>query len=466
MNKKTVLIGGAAVSLLALVLGKGNSTPEQTVDVNEPQQFDTGLNANNLGAEADSVNETLRTLISQNRNLARNQQQTSAKLTSLQDEIDTLKSKKAEEADFDIEGRLTAMANEIQAKLAATSTSTVTPGPEGTVGSSSDDQLFGLNLRDKMPDGLKVARSTPPGSPKLKAPEVSDTGVTDLYVTGNRNRLVTVEPIDMKVDIVDGVAVNSFPVLPTKNSRNTPRVEDFGKDSEDESDSKKPIYTVPKNSTLMDTVAMSGIIGRVPKDGTLTNPYRFKILVGGENLASNNLYIPNLDNMVFSGYAEGDFNLECASGNIDSVTYTFQDGTVLTQDGQIGWFSDRYGNPCIPGLYISNFMEYLTTVGSVSALAGFASAIADSQVTTTGTGDNRERSITGDALKYAAGEGISESSREITKWLAERQDGAFDAVWLEAGEPLVVHIEEELHIDYDLEGRKLVHRENVEEFLR
>ncbi|PSU31796.1 TIGR03752 family integrating conjugative element protein [Photobacterium lutimaris] len=466
MNKKTVLIGGAAVSLLAVVLGKGNTAPEQTVDVNEPQQFDTGLNANNLGAEADSVNETLRTLISQNRNLARNQQQTSAKLTSLQEEMNTLKSNKAEDTDFDIEGRLTEFAKELQDKLAANTTASVILGPAGTGTSTSDDQLFGLNLRDKMPDALKVERHTPSGAPNLKAPEVTDTGVTDLHVTGNRNQLVTVEPIDMKVDIVDGVAVTSFPVLPTRDRRNTSRVEDFGKEPEDDSDTKKPIYTVPKNSTLMDTVAMSGIIGRVPKDGTLTNPYRFKILVGGENLASNNLYIPNLDNMVFSGYAEGDFNLECASGNIDSVTYTFQDGTVLTQDGQIGWFSDKYGNPCIPGLYISNFMEYLTTVGSVSALAGFASAIAEAQVTTTGTGDDRERSITGDALKYATGEGISESSREITQWLAERQDGAFDAVWLEAGEPLVVHIEEELHIDYDLEGRRLVHHENVEEFLR
>src|SRR3546814_2078384 len=42
--------------------------------------------------------------------------------------------------------------------------------------------------------------------------------------------------------------------------------------------SAKPVYTVPTNSTLMGSVAMTALIGRVPIDGTVNDPYPFKVL--------------------------------------------------------------------------------------------------------------------------------------------------------------------------------------------
>src|SRR3546814_20862391 len=38
----------------------------------------------------------------------------------------------------------------------------------------------------------------------------------------------------------------------------------------------KAVYTVPTNSTLMGSVAMTALIGRVPIDGTVNDPYPFK----------------------------------------------------------------------------------------------------------------------------------------------------------------------------------------------
>jgi len=42
--------------------------------------------------------------------------------------------------------------------------------------------------------------------------------------------------------------------------------------------SAKPVYTVPSNSTLMGSIAMTALIGRVPIDGTVNDPYPFKVL--------------------------------------------------------------------------------------------------------------------------------------------------------------------------------------------
>src|SRR3546814_7661471 len=73
--------------------------------------------------------------------------------------------------------------------------------------------------------------------------------------------------------------------------------------------SAKPVYTVPTNSTLMGSVAMTALIGRVPIDGTVNDPYPFQILVGPDNLTENGLDIPDVAGAVFSSPASGDWPL-------------------------------------------------------------------------------------------------------------------------------------------------------------
>ena len=67
--------------------------------------------------------------------------------------------------------------------------------------------------------------------------------------------------------------------------------------------SPTPVYTVPTNSTLMGSVAMTALIGRVPIDGTVNDPYPFKVLVGPDNLTANGIDIPDVAGAVFSGTA-------------------------------------------------------------------------------------------------------------------------------------------------------------------
>ena len=88
----------------------------------------------------------------------------------------------------------------------------------------------------------------------------------------------------------------------------------------------KPVYTVPTNSTLMGSVAMTALIGRVPIDGTVNDPYPFKVLVGPDNLTANGIDIPDVAGAVFSGTASGDSRaceVRCAASRSSSTTARF-----------------------------------------------------------------------------------------------------------------------------------------------
>ncbi len=64
--------------------------------------------------------------------------------------------------------------------------------------------------------------------------------------------------------------------------------------SADRTEGAKPVYTIPENAILMGSVAMTALIGRVPVDGTVNDPYPFKALVGPENLTANGIDLPDV----------------------------------------------------------------------------------------------------------------------------------------------------------------------------
>ncbi|MEM8194629.1 TIGR03752 family integrating conjugative element protein, partial [Morganella morganii] len=99
-----------------------------------------------------------------------------------------------------------------------------------------------------------------------------------------------------------------------------------------------PVYTVPENATLTGSRAMTALLGRIPADGKVTDPYPFKILIGRENLTANGIELPDLAGAVVSGMATGDWVLSCVRGEVHSMTFVFTDGTVRTvpQAGKAG----------------------------------------------------------------------------------------------------------------------------------
>ena len=73
-----------------------------------------------------------------------------------------------------------------------------------------------------------------------------------------------------------------------------------------ELNSVRPVYTVPRNATLIGSTAMTALVGRVPVQGQVRDPMPFKVITGADNLAANGLTVPGVQGMVWSGTAIGD----------------------------------------------------------------------------------------------------------------------------------------------------------------
>jgi len=236
------------------------------------------------------------------------------------------------------------------------------------------------------------------------------------------------------------------------------------------------VYTVPTNATLIGSISMTALIGRVPIDGTVNDPYPFKVLIGRDNLTANGIDIPDVAGAVVSGTASGDWTLSCVRGQIRSVTFVFDDGTIRTipkdderdgnrqqdssntQDG-IGWISDPYGIPCVSGQRRSNAQQYLGTQALITAAgAGVASLIdsdngqaaymsSDGSIGTVGIGSNE-----------AMGRILAGGMQDMSAWVNKLYGQAFAAVYVKPGAKVAVHLEEPLTIDYDPQGRRVDHR--------
>ena len=240
----------------------------------------------------------------------------------------------------------------------------------------------------------------------------------------------------------------------------------------------EPYYTLPENATLAGVTAMTSIIGRVPINGRVTDPMQFKALIGRDNLAASGWELPeDLAGMVVTGVAIGDMALSCSEGKVRSITFVFNDGSIRTVSSRrggatggagssaggssasdMGFISDLHGNPCIQGKFVTNAPAYLTDILGAKSLGIAAEALAQAQTTVTSTAESSQSSVTGSAGRFALGRMGSAATDELTRWLTERLKSSFDAVVTPAGAQLVVHLDREVAIDKPANARKIVHR--------
>jgi len=239
--------------------------------------------------------------------------------------------------------------------------------------------------------------------------------------------------------------------------------------------SLKAVYTVPANATLMGSVAMTALIGRVPVDGTVNDPYPFKVVIGPDNLTANGIEIPDVAGAVVSGTASGDWTLSCVRGQIRSITFVFHDGTIRTlpeEEGRstrshntndildgLGWISDPHGIPCVSGERRSNAQQYLSTQALITAAGAGAASLIDSD-------SGRMSHIGGDgslgtvdiSTNEAMGRILAGGVQDMSQWVNKLYGQAFAAVYVQPGAQVAVHIEQSLTIDYDAQGRRVDHR--------
>ncbi|WP_111748811.1 TIGR03752 family integrating conjugative element protein [Salinisphaera orenii] len=231
-----------------------------------------------------------------------------------------------------------------------------------------------------------------------------------------------------------------------------------------------PVYTVPKNATLVGSVAMSALLGRVPRDGQVQNPYPFKIVIGPDNLTANGIELPQVKGAIVSGTAVGDWTLSCVRGTIKSITFVFADGRTEVvpesdrpseggknddKNRDIGYISNPAGVPCVPGKRKTNARKFIMTNLLLSAGQGAANAVAGGETTTSVNGLGATRGVTGNTGKYIAGRAASQGMKQVRKWFNKRFSSTFDAVYVPPGHKVAVNIDKTLPINYDPNGRKV-----------
>ncbi|HEX7638472.1 MAG TPA: TIGR03752 family integrating conjugative element protein [Burkholderiaceae bacterium] len=241
--------------------------------------------------------------------------------------------------------------------------------------------------------------------------------------------------------------------------------------------SVRPVYTLPANSTLMGAVAMTALIGRVPIDGTVDDPYPFKVLIGRANLTANGVELPDVAGAVVSGTASGDWTLSCVRGQVRSVTFVFRDGTIRTlpdddghgqtgagrgggsTEGGLGWISDPYGVPCVSGEQRSNVRQYLGSQALITAAgAGAAALIRPGSGDQAVVSNNGALGTVGIGGNAAMGRILAGGVHEAAGWVDKLYGQAFAAIYVPPDARVAVHLARALRIDYDPKGRRVDHR--------
>lgn len=225
-----------------------------------------------------------------------------------------------------------------------------------------------------------------------------------------------------------------------------------------------PFFTIPQNSTLLGATSMTALIGRIPIDGKVTDPYPFKIIVGQDNLIANGIELPDVEGAIVSGTSTGDWTLSCVQGKVESISFVFSDGTIASSitgndkansEKGIGWLSDPNGVQCISGERKTNAPEYLTSQFLLSGASAAAQGLAQGQTTTVVDNGSVFSAVTGNQGKFILGQALAGGLKETTDWFRQRYGQNFDAIYVPPGKSIAVHITQELKIDYNPNGRKV-----------
>lgn len=441
-NRLIYLIS-AIVVVAVLFLGirscarsKPEPPPRATVEAGRP-------------ADADGVDATVRTLtarLGEVNDLGQRQASQEQRLAQLESQI-VAESPKALEAQV---SELAILLKEIQtSQLALADRLAGIEADRSSTPPTSSGSGHGIPPAFGIPPGAQLSGADAgfglPGYPITQAAPAADTWVY---------------PLDHPPAALDGSGAGAMP----SNSR-------FASTAEAAppavvAPALEPRYTVPVNATLLDARAMTALIGRIPVQGALQDPYPVKVVVGPEGLATNGLNLPqDLRGMVFSGKARGDWGLSCVRVELDAVTFTFEDGTIRTLSSEaggegetsLGYVSDAAGNPCIDGERITNAPKVLAARFAASAFEAAARGYAQAQTTSVVSGTGSVVTAVDDAARFGAYTGLAGGAEDAQDWLEERLAQSFDAIYAPPGARVAVHIQRALEIDFESNGRQLVH---------
>ena len=244
-----------------------------------------------------------------------------------------------------------------------------------------------------------------------------------------------------------------------------------------------PVASIPQNSTLYNSTAFTALVGRVPIGGSVSDPMPVKIIIGSDNLVANGHRISGLKGTIFSGTAVGDWTLSCVRVNLYSATFVFDDGSFTTlndrslgdtaqdnalgtgggrssSDGNpngnpIGWLSDNQGVPCIAGKKLSDAPKRLSILSILGLAKGASESYAEAQQTVTQSQGTTTSALTGSNARFLAGNTVAGGIDSVVDEIQGRFRDSFDAIYVPAGESVVVNISRTLPINKASHQRKL-----------
>lgn len=464
--------------IVVIILVKGGGKKDAATDSEEEPIKIGSDTARKLGVDGDTPGDTLRTVVAESREVKDQIARVLSDNKELKDQNNDLQLRLSR-IDQNVESKLNTAKGELQEQVKNQSLGLLDQFQRQLDNLSQNPNVGGQDL----PIGLGVQPGD--GTSFQQGPKSKD--------------LVWVEPNDATALDASGKPLQpgsgqtasgfNFPssfgqTLDTGQTVLTATAQNVGAEMSPQ-DARKQVrkaYTLPQNSTLMGSVAMSALIGRVPIDGTVNDPFPFKVLIGPDNLTANGIDLPDIVGAVASGSASGDWTLSCVRGQVRSLTFVFADGTVRSfpapaeeangsqnnnqnssngqpaVQGGLGWISDSYGIPCISGERRSNAKEYLTNQSLVTAAgAGIAKLLkADEQSNSTSfSSGGTSFGTTGSSGNSAMGTILTGGVSDIRSWMNKLYGEAFAAVYVQPGAKVAIHLDQQIAIDYEIKGRKV-----------
>lgn len=429
---------------LAIIVGVAPSKPEPAA---EPEQDTpvsvaaTQAQTKALKAFTDSPTDTLRTLgvayqksEAEKAQLAKALEQTQAQMAQQQSQND-----KQVEA---LENQLTLLTERLNTSLSSI---------EEKVSQSRDEfRARQAPVRDSMSYEEELGLD----SPRQGLPTGTGSGIG--YAQPSGDGLIWTEPLDATQD-KDGNWLT--PANKTIKQALSGVSDDFDQAGRFDANKKQgtPVYTLHRGAMLANAVSMTALMGRIPMNGQVTDPYPFSMIVGRENLMANGFTLPDVQGAIVTGTVTGDWSLSCVRGVVESIDFIRADGSILSfpeeeeaidsgfdgtsvKTGDLGFLADPNGNPCLTGERISNAPEYLTTQGLLDAASAAANAVAISQQTISVDGSTSTSAMTGNAAKNAAAESAAAFTGTVSEFIQARMGASFDIVYTPPGTKASIHL--------------------------
>tara|TARA_R110000868_G_scaffold266583_1_gene525839 strand:- start:57293 stop:58702 length:1410 start_codon:yes stop_codon:yes gene_type:complete len=237
-----------------------------------------------------------------------------------------------------------------------------------------------------------------------------------------------------------------------------------------------PMYTIPQNTWLISVTPEQPLIGVIPNsEQKVINPETVSFVVGKTNLAANNWHLPEaLKGIQGNSICQGvfvQFSNSYVQCNITSLTFIFEDGTIVTNNapsgGSFGQLTTSYGSPYIPGSYNGNAMSAAFGTGFFSAVQGFGNAMASGQQQVTGSNNFSMYSVK-NGLTYGLGNGLGQAGQSLNQYWMNLLKSTTSFVFvpnfdIKTKKLLQLHakITSAIDIDYNKNGRKVVYDNSI-----